>query len=68
MIDPPMAVTTQKIRDLGLDFTAGSADIPLCGPARVSLLTGLSVTTHKCDTNLTWQKFLEGPPEDPGDL
>jgi N-acetylglucosamine-6-sulfatase len=56
-----MPVTTQKIRNLGNDFTLGSADIPLCGPARVSLLTGLSVTTHKCDTNLTWQKFLDGP-------
>jgi N-acetylglucosamine-6-sulfatase len=53
-----MPVTTQKIRNLGIDFTLGSADIPLCGPARVSLLTGLSVTTHKCDTNGTWSKFL----------
>jgi hypothetical protein len=49
-----MPVTTQNIRNLGIDFTLGSADIPLCGPARVSLLTGLSVTTHKCDTNGTW--------------
>src|SRR5215218_3531530 len=56
-----MPVTRQKIRDLGIDFTLGSADIPLCGPARVSLLTGLSVTTHKCDTNLTWQQFLGSP-------
>src|SRR5688500_15310027 len=49
-----MPVTTQSIRNLGIDFTLGSADVPLCGPARVSLLTGLSVTTHKCDTNRTW--------------
>jgi N-acetylglucosamine-6-sulfatase len=56
-----MPVTTQKIKNLGNDFTLGSADIPLCGPARVSLLTGLSVTTHKCDTNLTWQEFLNSP-------
>jgi N-acetylglucosamine-6-sulfatase len=56
-----MPVTTQNIRDLGIDFTLGSADIPLCGPARVSLLTGLSVTTHKCDTNGTWSKFLSSP-------
>jgi arylsulfatase A-like enzyme len=57
-----MPVTTQNIRDLGIDFTLGSADIPLCGPARVSLLTGLSVTTHKCDTNeTTWSKFLSSP-------
>jgi len=57
----PMTVTRQKIRDLGIDFTLGSTDIPLCGPARVSLLTGLSVTTHLCDTNLTWQQFLGSP-------
>jgi N-acetylglucosamine-6-sulfatase len=56
-----MPVTTQNIRNLGIDFTLGSADIPLCGPARVSLLTGLSVTTHKCDTNGTWSKFLSSP-------
>ena len=57
-----MPVTTQKIRNLGIYFTLGSADIPLCGPARVSLLTGLSVTTHKCDTNeTTWSKFRDSP-------
>jgi N-acetylglucosamine-6-sulfatase len=57
-----MRVTTQQIRDSGIDFTLGSADIPLCGPARVSLLTGLSVTTHKCDTNeTTWSKFRDSP-------
>src|SRR5215204_236432 len=53
-----MPVTRRKIRDPGSNFTSGSTDIPLCGPARVSLLTGLSVTTHKCDTNRTWSKFL----------
>src|SRR5918994_5283530 len=52
-----MPVTTQKIRNLGIDFTMGSTDIPLCGPARTSLLTGLSVTTHECDTNGTWPTF-----------
>jgi arylsulfatase A-like enzyme len=60
MMDP-LSVTREKIRDLGIDFTLGSTDIPLCGPARVSLLTGLSVTTHKCDTNLTWSKFRDSP-------
>jgi arylsulfatase A-like enzyme len=57
----PMPVTRRKIRDLGIEFTLGSTDIPLCGPARVSLLTGLSVTTHKCDTNLTWAKYHDSP-------
>jgi len=56
-----MPVTRRKIRDLGIEFTMGSTDIPLCGPARVSLLTGLSVTTHKCDTNLTWPKYRDSP-------
>ena len=57
----PMPVTRQKIRDVGIEFTLGSRDIPLCGPTRVSLLTGLSVTTHKCDTNRTWPKFVGSP-------
>jgi hypothetical protein len=56
-----MPVTTQQIRNLGIDFTLGSADIPLCGPARASLLTGLSVTTHHCDTNSTWSNFRDSP-------
>jgi N-acetylglucosamine-6-sulfatase len=56
MMDP-MPVTRRKIRDQGINFTSGSTDIPLCGPARVSLLTGLSVTTHECDTNGTWPTF-----------
>ena len=57
----PMAVTKMNIRDLGIEFAMGSTDIPLCGPARVSLLTGLSVTTHLCDTNGTWPKFRDSP-------
>jgi arylsulfatase A-like enzyme len=60
MMDP-LPVTRQNIRNVGIDFTMGSTDIPLCGPARVSLLTGLSVTTHKCDTNGTWPKFVDSP-------
>jgi len=56
-----MAVTREKIREVGIDFTLGSTDIPLCGPARVSLLTGLSVTTHQCDTNRTWEPFRDSP-------
>jgi N-acetylglucosamine-6-sulfatase len=47
----PMPVTRRKIRDLGIEFTMGSTDVPLCGPARVSVLTGLSVTTHKSDSS-----------------
>jgi N-acetylglucosamine-6-sulfatase len=57
----PMPVTRERVRDLGIEFTLGSTDIPLCGPARVSLLTGLSVTTHECDTNLTWPAYRDSP-------
>jgi len=57
----PLPVTRSKIRNVGTEFTMGSTDIPLCGPARVSLLTGLSVTTHDCDTNVTWSKFRDSP-------
>ena len=57
----PLPVTRSKIRNVGTEFTMGSTDIPLCGPARVSLLTGLSVTTHDCDTNRTWPKFRDSP-------
>ncbi len=55
----PLPLTRRKVRDLGTEFTLGSTDIPVCGPARVSLLTGLSVTTHGCDTNGTWRTFEE---------
>jgi arylsulfatase A-like enzyme len=65
MMDP-MPVTRQKIRDAGLNFTSGCTDVPLCGPARVSMLTGLSVTTHECDTNGTWPTF-EGSPRKLGE-
>ncbi len=58
----PMPITRSRIRDLGTEFPMGSTDIPLCGPARVSLLTGLSVTTHRCDTNRNpWKDFRESP-------
>ncbi len=57
----PMPVTRREVRDKGVDHHEGHADIPLCGPARVSLLTGLSVTTHKCDTNRTWSDFAGSP-------
>jgi N-acetylglucosamine-6-sulfatase len=56
MMDP-LPTARRKIRDVGLNLASGSTDIPLCGPARVSMLTGLSVTTHECDTNGTWPTF-----------
>src|SRR5215218_3136042 len=49
-----MPVTRRKIRNPGTNFTSGSTDIPLCGPARVSLLSGRGVRTQKRDSNGTW--------------
>jgi N-acetylglucosamine-6-sulfatase len=57
----PMPFTRRFIRDAGLNFGEGHADIPLCGPARVSLLTGMSVNTHKVNVNATWNRFLASP-------
>ena len=57
----PMPFTRKFIRDIGINFEEGHADVPLCGPARVSLLTGLSVNTHGVDVNATWDKFLASP-------
>jgi arylsulfatase A-like enzyme len=61
MMDP-MPTVRRRIRDAGLDLHEGATDIPLCGPARVSVLTGLSVTTHRCDTNeKTYGDFKASP-------
>ena len=60
MMDP-MPTVRRRIRDAGLALHNGAADIPLCGPARVSVLTGLSVTTHRCDDNLTYGDFKDSP-------
>ena len=62
MMDP-MPVVKKGIRDRGVNSRGGHADIPLCGPNRVSLLTGLSVTTHLCDTNPTYALLLERNPD-----
>jgi arylsulfatase A-like enzyme len=60
MMDP-LPVTRRNIRDAGLKFASGSADVPLCGHARVEILTGLYVQSHQCDTNGTWPKFESSP-------
>jgi N-acetylglucosamine-6-sulfatase len=65
MMDP-LPITRRNIRDAGLNFGSGSADVPLCGPARVGILTGLSAQSHNCGTNGTWPKF-EGSPRKLGE-
>jgi arylsulfatase A-like enzyme len=57
----PMPFTRKFIRDIGINFEEGHADIPLCGPARVSTLTGLSVNTHRINVNNTWDMFVNSP-------
>ncbi len=61
MMDP-MPTVRRRIRDVGVDLHKGAADIPLCGPARVSVLTGLSVTTHRCDDNGATYRDFKGSP------
>lgn len=61
----PMPLVQREIGTAGTEVLGGHADVPLCGPARVSALTGLSVTTHGCDTNrTTYQDFLSAGLED----
>ena len=56
----PLVYTSKYIRNKGAEFVNGHADIPLCGPARATLLTGQSVTTHGVDTNGgTYQQFKQ---------
>ncbi len=58
----PMPTVRRRIRDAGLDHHKGATDIPLFGKASVSVLTGLSVTTHRCDTNRgTYGDFKDSP-------
>ena len=51
----PMPITRREIRERGVDLRKGHADIPPCAPTRTSSLTGLSITTHGCDTNRTYR-------------
>lgn len=42
----------------GITFTSAYSDCPLCVPARVSIMTGKYVTTHKMSTNQNTSKVI----------
>ena len=54
-----MPKTQRLLGALGMDFMRGYAAVPWCGPARASMLTGLYVHNHGCETNMTHPAFHE---------
>jgi N-acetylglucosamine-6-sulfatase len=53
-----MGRTWRRLVRKGVRFRRGYAAMPLCGPARASILTSLYAHNHRCDTNLTHQRFV----------
>lgn len=54
-----MPHTMHLIAGHGTIFTNGYASVPLCGPARASMMTSLYVHNHRCRTNTTLPKFVK---------
>ena len=50
--------TWKRLVRTGVRFRRGYAAMPLCGPARASILTSLYVHVHGCSTNLTHPRFV----------
>ena len=50
--------TWKRLVQKGVRFRHGYAAMPLCGPARASILTSLYVHVHRCSTNLTHPRFV----------
>ena len=53
-----MERTWRRLARKGVRFKRGYAAMPLCGPARASILTSLYAHNHRCDTNVTHQRFV----------
>jgi N-acetylglucosamine-6-sulfatase len=53
-----MERTRRRLVRKGVRFRRGYAAMPLCGPARASILTSRYAHVHKCNTNLTHQRFV----------
>lgn len=51
MLEEAMPQTLARVRDLGVQFTNAYTSVPLCGPDRATMLSGVYVHTHDCDTN-----------------
>jgi len=53
-----MDKTWRRLAQKGVRFRQGYSAMPLCGPARASMLTSLYPHNHGCDTNMTHQPFV----------
>ncbi len=51
MLEIAMPKTLLKLRDEGIQFTNAYVSVPLCGPDRATMFSGLYVHSHDCDTN-----------------
>jgi N-acetylglucosamine-6-sulfatase len=55
---PTMDKTWKRLVEKGVLFRRGYAAMPLCGPARASMLTSRYPHDHGCHTNRTHQRFV----------
>ena len=55
---PTMDTTWKRLVEKGVRFRRGYTAMPLCGPARASMLTSRYPHDHRCDTNRTHQRFV----------
>ena len=53
-----MDKTWRRLAQKGVRFRQGYSAMPLCGPARASMLTSRYPHNHGCDTNMTHQPFV----------
>ena len=54
--------TWRRLVRKGVHFRNGYSAMPLCGPARASMLTSRYPHNHGCDSNMTHQPFVaQGP-------
>ncbi len=53
-----MPHTRRLLVEPGVNFVNGYAAVPVCGPSRASMLTGMYAHNHRCNTNQTHAKFV----------
>ncbi|MGH3505974.1 MAG: sulfatase-like hydrolase/transferase [Nocardioidaceae bacterium] len=55
-----MPRVSKRLVGTGIRFKSGYAAVPLCGPARASMLSGLFPHNHGCLSNDTHRPFVDG--------
>src|SRR5687767_13633893 len=56
---PYMPRVGRRLVGRGMRFRKGYATVPLCGPARASMLSGMYPHNHQCLTNGTHRRFVD---------